>query len=84
MDRIQDSGSYDCSSILHGGTKKGDSASPFFIYGLLDVRDEDSDYAEDVDDIGIFEIEIREVLLVFCYECQACAIVDQSSEEHSA
>ena len=22
MDRIQDSGSYDCSSILHGGTKK--------------------------------------------------------------
>ena len=33
MDRIQDSGSYDCSSILHGGTKRGSvNALPLYIF----------------------------------------------------
>lgn len=50
MDKIKDSGSFDCGSIPHGGTQKGSALpNPFIMF--LYIWNEDADYAEDVDDI---------------------------------
>ena len=82
MDRITDSGSVGCGSIPHGGTKK-EACQPLFLYLVSDIRDEDSDYPEDVDDVREGQLKIREVLLILCNECQCVTVIDNLSQEHT-
>ena len=49
----------------------------------LNVRNENSDYSEDVDYIGVWEFEVRKFLLVFRNECESFTVVNYSSEEHT-
>ena len=49
----------------------------------LNVRNENSDYSEDVDYIGVREFEVRKFLLVFRNECESFTVVNYSSEEHT-
>ena len=92
MDRIQDSGSYDCGSIPHGGTKRTLQITvSFFVWVLLtcwwsvfcllrfvslEVVDKNADHTENRDDVAVRDLEIREVLLVFSNECDGVPVVN--------
>ncbi len=93
MDRISDSGSDGCGSIPHGSTNKtaasaafgraGEAAMAYRMGSCLDVRDEDADYAEETDDIVVWEFEVGEVGLVFCDECECSSVISNLSYKHS-